>query len=389
MRQTRFDGVQGLRFVAAFLVVVTHSTWYATQRLDSTTEYFWFGAVGVDVFFVISGFVMMVSSPTFSRDGRGAARFAYRRAIRIAPMYWLATTLKILALLVIPSAAVNAALSPGRVLTSYLFLPTRTPQGDTGVLIGVGWTLLFEMLFYALFTLGLALRRSPYVFAGTTLGAIALAGAFRGADWPVWQYYLNPVVLYFVIGMTFGKVVLSERLRGRAWQLAAALALAAAGIALLPGGFSWGSHSPFRMVTVSALVMSVVAAEPLLRRILVRPVLFLGDASYSLYLFHPLVAPLVPVVLARLGLMDNALATILSVVVALVSASVIYRYVEHPLTQWLRHREARVLRSPSSAHPTVPTLQPAAPAPAPAPAPDTVDVVEPVVRSTPSAATSA
>ncbi|MBO3086536.1 acyltransferase family protein [Cellulomonas fengjieae] len=341
----RFDGVQALRFGAALLVVITHSTWYASQRLDTSGGYFWFGAVGVDIFFVISGFVMMVSSPSFSRDPLGAARFGYRRIIRIAPMYWIATTVKIATLLILPAAAVNAALSPERVLTSYFFLPTRSPDGDTGVLLGVGWTLLFEMLFYLVFTIGLALRVSPYLFSSAVLAVFAVGGYLRPPTWPVWEYHFNPIVLYFVIGMTFGKLVMSVRWRPWAGRVALGLVGLSLLIAVVPGGFSWGSHSPLRMVSVSALVMCVIAAEPFLHRVLVPQALFLGDASYSIYLFHPLIAPLVPVALARAGLIDNRVAAVLSVLVSIGTAAVIYQLVERPLTRTLRHNEHRVVHS--------------------------------------------
>lgn len=340
----RYDGIQGLRFVAALLVVVTHSTWYATQRLDSSGDYFWFGAVGVDVFFVISGFVMMVSSRRFQRDAHGAARFGYRRLIRVVPMYWLATTVKVLTLLVLPAAAINSSLSPNRLLASYVFFPSRAASGETGVLLGVGWTLVFEMMFYLLFTLGLAFHLRPELFSGGVLLAFALLSMLRPAeDWPIWQYWFNPVVLYFVIGMAFGRVVMSDRWRRDAWKLALGLVMATFVVGLLPGGFGWGSHSPFRMICVSALVMCVIAAESQLRPVLRAPILYMGDASYSLYLFHPLVAPVVPVALAKIGLINNTVAAVASVTASLVAAALVYRYVEQPATRVLRRHEPSAL----------------------------------------------
>lgn len=352
----RFDGVQGLRFVAALLVVVTHSTFYTSERLDPAHGYWFFGAVGVDIFFIISGFVMMISSPSFSRDRRGAARFGYRRIIRIAPMYWVATTIKILTVLVLPAAAIHSALTPSRVLGSYFFLPTRGPDGDTGVLLGVGWTLLFEMLFYVIFTIGLWLGANPFLFSSAVLGFFAVGSAFRPVtNWPVWAYDFNPVVLYFIVGMLFGKLVMSEQYRARAWRLAVALTVTVIVIALVPGGVRWGSHSPFRMLTVSALVLSVIVAEPLLRRLARKPVLFLGNASYSIYLFHPLIAPPVPVVLAKFGIINFSLAVVLSVVIAIGSTSLIYQLVERPVTRRLRSEESRVLRDGSRpGGPTIP-----------------------------------
>ncbi|MBO0901671.1 acyltransferase [Cellulomonas sp. zg-ZUI22] len=341
----RFEGVQALRFVAAFLVLVTHASFYASDRLDPSVGTWWFGAVGVDVFFVISGFVMMVSTPGLSRDGDGALRFGYRRVIRIAPMYWIATTVKILTVMAVPAVALHPDLSPGRVLASYFFLPTRGPTGETGVILGVGWTLVFEMLFYLLFTLGLALRLDPMLFSGGALMLVA-AGSFLRPEtgWPVWSYHFSFIVVYFVIGMALGRLVLSERLRPHTPRVAAGAVAATLVIALLPGGVAWENSSPLRVVAVTAFVTCVVAAEPLLRGRLPRPALFLGDASYSLYLFHPLVGPVVPVVLARAGLIDHTVATVLTIVLAVAAGAFLFRFVERPVTGRLRGLEPRVAR---------------------------------------------
>lgn len=106
----RYDSIQALRFIAALLVVVTHSTFYAADRLDPDFFVWKGGTVGVDIFFVISGFVMMITASPFQRIPGGWRYFAMRRITRIVPMYWIATTAKIATLVVLPGVAINSAL---------------------------------------------------------------------------------------------------------------------------------------------------------------------------------------------------------------------------------------------------------------------------------------
>lgn len=89
MPRTKFDGIQSLRFIAALLVVITHSTFYAGELIDPGIETWHFGEVGVDIFFVINGFVMMISTGGLSSTKDGWKYFGMRRLVRIAPMDWI------------------------------------------------------------------------------------------------------------------------------------------------------------------------------------------------------------------------------------------------------------------------------------------------------------
>ncbi|WP_159096381.1 acyltransferase [Miniimonas sp. S16] len=332
VRPRNYLGIQALRFVAAALVVVTHSTLYASDRLEPEMPVWQAGTVGVDIFFVISGFVMMITAPPFRRLSGGWRYFAMRRVTRIVPMYWIATTVKILTVLAIPGVAINNALNPEHLVASYFFLPTRNEVGVVEPVLGVGWTLTFEMFFYAVFCVALLLRVSPYIFSTVVMVLVAAGqGLGLGEDSTiVWGFYLDRVVLYFVIGMTIAKLVVSPRVRRWLVPLAVLASVVAVCLALA-GRLEWFRDAPFRMAVVCALVLTVVALEDWLAPRLPRLVLFLGDASYSVYLFHPLIAPIVPAVLAYLGWRVGWLSVIGSVLAALVGCSLIYRFVERPI----------------------------------------------------------
>jgi len=340
-----FEGVQALRFVAALLVVVTHATFYAQERLDGAIAVWGGGTVGVDVFFVISGFVMAVTAGPFEVKG-GWRFFAVRRVIRIVPLYWIATTLKLASILVLPAAVLHAALTPWSGVASYLFLPTRNADGAVEPLLGVGWTLIFEAAFYAVFALGLLLRRNVLVFASAIVLLVASGHLFRPAvDWPTWAVYFDPIVLYFAIGMAIGRIaLLPGARRGLLVALGVALAVTAAA-ALAPEGVTWQRDALFRKGIVTAAFTAVVLAEPLLRRlasrrgadrVIRRPLLALGEASYSTYLFHPMIGPAVPAVLALAGRGSGVLSVAGTIAVSLIAGLVVHRLVEKPMARRLR-----------------------------------------------------
>jgi exopolysaccharide production protein ExoZ len=102
-------------------------------------------------------------------DPKGWLVFSHRRVIRIVPMYWLATTVKLVVMVLAGEFVLHARLSPLDTVMSYLFLPTRNSDGNVFPLLGVGWTLNFEMLFYLLFALALSLRASVFKFVCTGL----------------------------------------------------------------------------------------------------------------------------------------------------------------------------------------------------------------------------
>jgi exopolysaccharide production protein ExoZ len=181
-----FRGLQALRGIAAFLVVITHSGFYVSERLRPGFKYWTRGTSGVDLFFVLSGFVMIYSSVKLFSDPNGWRVFAERRIVRIVPVYWLATTVKLVALLAGSSYILHSQLSVLKEIASYLFLPTRNLDGEIRPLLGVGWTLNFEMFFYALFTFALRLRANVYWFvaAGHSIWILWCSTSFSGCSSP-------------------------------------------------------------------------------------------------------------------------------------------------------------------------------------------------------------
>ena len=253
--------IQALRAFAALNVVVFHALELAGRSgLQPRTFAFlegW-GRNGVDVFFVISGFIMVYIQ---ERRPRAPLAFLLRRAERIAPLYWSVTLPLVIAL----------PFSWRHGLTSLLFLSGAA--GYDFPVIVPGWSLEYEMLFYLVFGLSLFApgRAASLAAALTAVVVLVLAG------------WARPVALEFAFGMAAGRAFVAGlgRTRARLW-----LALGAFGLlASLPFDpplelrwLVWGVPS-FFLVLGAAFENEV--RSPLLG--------FLGDASYSIYLVHLLV----------------------------------------------------------------------------------------------------
>lgn len=338
LNRAHFRGIEALRLIAALLVVTMHSQYYVQERLDPTIPVWDIGSLGVQIFFVISGFVMIVSTAKIQGTRGGWWKFGLRRIIRIVPLYWAATTAKLLALITVPSVVLHASLDPQATLLSYVFLPSRNIDGDVQPLLAVGWTLNLEMAFYAIFALALALRISPFWFSSAMLVIVAVASTLRPEAWPTWAFYFNPIVLYFLVGMIIGRWVQNRSKIGLIGLLAGVAVLRIA-IAGADGVFSPTDFvESVTIVLVPLLIIGVIAAEPRLGPRIPSILLFGGSASYALYLLHPLVAPIAPALLAHLGLSWGVTAVILGITASLIVASLVYQLGEKPTTAWLNRR---------------------------------------------------
>ena len=328
--------IQVLRAIAALMVVVHHAILMLHERNGLPVRNWINGGAGVDIFFVISGFVMTISSAPLRGTRHPARTFLARRLERIVPMYWLLTTLKVLLVLAVPMLAINGLGTPWHVIASYLFLPTAQEP-----VVVVGWTLIYEMAFYAMFVAVLALRASLLKTLAPVLVVLALLPLIPHLSLPAMAaWYAKTIVLDFLYG-----ILLALGLR---WVLRMPSALA---IVLVVAGFVplliWPepNFSFWRGVLWGLPAAGVVAGSLAMERRwgakVPRWPLELGDASYSIYLVHGFVLPVFGVMLARLGDQWWGVLPVSVVVMVVLSAACgdgVYRLVERPITRWFKGR---------------------------------------------------
>ncbi|HEV7310799.1 acyltransferase [Ensifer sp.] len=316
-------GIQYLRAVAALGVVVFHAA-------ERTGHHFAIGAAGVDIFFVISGFIMWVIS---ARRPMSPLAFLRDRVQRVVPIYWLATGVMVIGGLA--GLFPNLVLSNGHVLASLLFVPMRSPSnGEIWPVLVQGWTLNYEMFFYAVFALTLLLPQALRLIT-MTAGFLALvtAGFVLESENALVVTYTQPILLEFVAGMVVARFWLQGRMAGPALGAALIIAAVAGFAALAVFGLPFGA-----LVLGPLAVMLVIGTLALERAGWFRPrglPILLGDASYSIYLWHTFAISVVVKACALVGV--NPLASALIAVAAGTALGVLaYRLVEKPLTQRLR-----------------------------------------------------
>jgi exopolysaccharide production protein ExoZ len=231
-----------------------------------------YGAFGVDLFFVISGFIMAQVA-----QGRSAGEFMRDRLWRIYPLWWIA----VLPWLVMfprsaPFVASSVTLWP--IYPGHYYVPV----------LGVGWTLTFELLFYMGIAVALASRRviPLALYLVLLLGSVTI-------DSPLLRFLGSPMGLEFLMGLA---IALLPRRTVFAWFIPVAVSLIALsspgtgdvdatlrGYGALQRVIEWG-------IPAALIVWGALSIEHLFGRGIFRIPVWLGDASYSIYLFHPLIA---------------------------------------------------------------------------------------------------
>jgi exopolysaccharide production protein ExoZ len=334
VERERIDNLQLLRLLAAFAILFSH----AADRFLADESLLWRvpWVAGVDLFFVISGFVMgLLARDKWGSPGE-ARRFLLRRAIRIVPAYWFLTLLLAATALVAGGQIDGSRPTPGGLAASFLFLPWPRPSdGQIVPLLAQGWTLNYEAFFYLAVGLALLSRRGPWLLAGGFL-LLCLAGPLWPADWWAGHFYSDLLILLFLAGMGLAW------LHGRGVRVgglgACLLGVSAAAWLLLvaPAAASLGRAAAFGPAAVLAVAGAALLPQSeagAFKRLLILG----GDASYALYLSHPFVIGAAVRLLPAVGLQGWA-ALVPTLLLALGTSIAFHLMVERPVTLALRRR---------------------------------------------------
>jgi exopolysaccharide production protein ExoZ len=332
----KLSSIQILRAAAALSVAVFHAAQWS--RMD-----FAVGAAGVDVFFVISGFVLW--SACEARPPSPAA-FLLARAGRILPLYWIVTLAVAAAAVAAPMALPIVLPDLRHLVLSLLLLPHTDPAGGPFPLLPTGWTLTYEAFFYLVMGLALSAPRDRrlQMVSGLLLAASLIGFAYHG-----WCTLLaNPLLLEFLAGIGLARLWA----KGRFERLPPALgpSLIAAGVLILAAcqasGFRDDFLRPFAWGPPAALIVAGALKLEADRRIgsglMARTLVAQGDASYSLYLVQ---APAIAAFAWLTPGWPAALRAPASFAAAIVVGWFCYRLVERPLARALHHLPAAHRRS--------------------------------------------
>ncbi|SEK24155.1 acyltransferase family protein [Xaviernesmea oryzae] len=324
--------VQYLRALAAFGVIFFHAFGYTT--LDVVLqEKVKIGAAGVDLFFIISGFVMYLS--TVDRQ-IGTAAFYKARLIRVVPLYWLATSLAV-AIFVAAPQLTNHPSTWQHILSSYLFVAHPDPSRPDlfWPIVVPGWTLNYEMFFYLLFGLSLLLpKRAQIPNLAVTIGGLVAIGLIAHPP-GIAGFYTHSLLLEFLLGLLFGALYRKGvRLDGRLCLSLSALALLS--LLLLQPYFSEQSRVIFWGIPAAMLFCGSVFAKGSPMRLPI--VEYLGAASYSLYLSQFFSLKVFEIAARILNLPRGLMFVLVSVTLAIIVGVLVYAFIEVPITRLLKPR---------------------------------------------------
>jgi peptidoglycan/LPS O-acetylase OafA/YrhL len=334
IKSEKYLGVQVLRGLAATLVVIYHSIVMYNEKIHSlNSRNMWInGQAGVDIFFVISGFVMYITiiSKPQKYGFIDAFVFLKRRLIRIAPLYWFFTTLKILFLKLIPSITLHVKYTLSCILASYLFLQYKNQLGDFQPVLIVGWTLNYEIFFYFLIFIALLFRFQLVSFLSMVLLIISVVGILVELHFPNYRIPFAPIILEFLLGIIIGKTI--YLVRGKTLISGSIFLLGFILILFVSPGFrilNWG-------IPASLIVLGTVGCERLFieYKEKLKILEHIGNASYSTYLSHGFILPIIAAIILKTGYTSKTplfLVVLICIFSCLIVGSIIYKYIEKPL----------------------------------------------------------
>ncbi len=342
-RAAHLPGIQALRGLAAMLVVLSHI--YSMEIKHSPDQLLgaWsvYGGIGVDLFFVISGFIMVHVTRNIARGPASAGTFLLRRAGRIYPLYWLVTLAVLAVYLYKPEIVFSGIDRRPEIINSLTLWPHYRPP-----LLAVGWTLSFEVMFYIVFAVALLFPRRYLKWYLALWAAVILI-----AQVPLWSVWLAPrplpalisapITLEFILGAALAlwlpKLTVSAA-QGRTLVI----------IGVLTGAFAVTVLSlndeqilnSFAVRTAifagpAGLIVFGTAALDQSGRAVSKALQALGDWSYSIYLTHILTLSVLGQIwkiFARPGLTDNITMLIVFTAATIITGGIVYKLVERPLT---------------------------------------------------------
>ena len=314
------NNLQILRAFAALNVVLFH-----TIAISDTYNFKTFfllsiggwGANGVDIFFVISGFVMLYTQMNVKKSVYG---FLKSRIIRIVPIYWFLNCLLLIIYFLFPNTFRQLVITPEWTISSFMFMSKLIL--DKYPIIYVGWTLELEMLFYFFFGLSLWFRKLSISLIFVSIGLVLIA--ISSSDFILFEFLGG-----IIVALVYKKWNLSKNF---------GLLILLIGFVLLclsihPSGWIIKYRVVFWGFPSVLIVLGVVTTFQFHNKLFE----FLGNASYSIYLIQIMSIPLFYKIVSKLNLAINTdMLAIFCIITTTVGGAIMYLLVEKPMTNILR-----------------------------------------------------
>lgn len=345
----RIYSLQVYRGLAALMVVLFHITNFSRERfnVEFLGKTFSFGYVGVDFFFVLSGFIIYFVNRGQIGKPQELSKYLSKRLLRVYPIYWLVTTAKIVVLLLLPSFAKPYETHVLVILKSYFLFP----QQSNLPIIGAAWTLSHEVMFYLIFGLAIAFGifwfRRIFAMWGVSILAYQIIRVVIGPTFQshyLLDFVFNERNLEFLLGCLSAYLVLNHQISYRLWAIGLGAVLFLLSSLFVNAGGAVGSYTLFFGIPSFLIVTGSAALESKQQIHLPSPLIFLGDASYSIYLTHALFINICTLVLTKFDLMTRfgpTLPLLLLAVFSITGGCLVYLIVEKPLLSFINKQMAQ------------------------------------------------
>lgn len=324
------NSIQYLRGLAALVVVLYHaSKALIIHFLPTETNYFFWGAAGVDLFFIISGFIMVYITYNKKLDIKD---FLLKRVIRIYPIFWFYATIALILFLINPNMINRSSEHPTLILPSYLLIPYT----EFTNLVLVAWTLVYEIHFYLIFSLSLILsNKYRYIVAGLILSIAALSSLFDYESYYL-KYITDPIILEFLLGMIVYFIIFKREDRLTFFILSIFLISSILFLLIndsLPDRVLYYGVPAFTLMLI-VLYMDTIKLIGKGNNRISKILMSLGNSSYSLYLSHIFCIGAGMLVFNKLNVINNLTSQILIFSLAIGSVLwgfISYKFIENPL----------------------------------------------------------
>ncbi len=337
--------IQYLRALAAVAVVFYHinATLQGKAGIGAVNP-FTVGAAGVDLFFVISGFIMayVASGP----KKYTSVQFLRERLVRVAPLYYLVTLFVFACLLIVPQLFYSSTAHMEQLFDSLLFLPFQHEEGWIASTVTVGWTLNYEMMFYVLVALSVGVFKDRQLITTCAiLFGLFVLGRIVHFDNKFGRVYTDPIILEFVLGIASFHIYRSAtKLSGKV--LFPVLLVSGIAILLMQNGAEYETSRLWRFGIPSAMILLALVNMPMREYGMLSNI---GDWSYSLYLTHIFIVAimlrLVTPYLDQHGLAGFAVQLIIALI-AVCAAAITHMMIEKPIAAIHRNGMKRAQSKP-------------------------------------------
>lgn len=357
----RIESLQALRGLAAILVMLFHYRFYLRSQVENGTTIwdalFGWGIIGVDIFFIISGFIMVYTTQNYTQSLFSTKRFLINRAIRIFPMYYVGLLITFLL-----SGAMSTFHYPEKVqnllsaLTFTVYKTDITPHYiDDGGMYNIRWTLNYEVYFYIAFSVCLLVKHRLLALIGFSALMICLIPAIAGFQpttsiqgypfhSPTLGLLTNPVFLEFIIGAIVGYLYLKLKNITSSTKIQAIASFISLSLFMyvIYGIYneSLRAFNTESAIILGIFILFITLADPLLKKYIPHILTYLGDISFSLYLLHGAIGS---AVMKRMELFElsnykGIVTVVIAISLSIFISHLTHKYIEIRLTRKLKKR---------------------------------------------------